>query len=137
MTSSSTPGSATEGLVVIQTVDINKMGASDYEILAHYVKEYSIPEEHQFSLLNRIRVATAMRNPQRRRQLLMIRILAIAVMSHVLPETIVTDKFFAFEPEIVQSLADLIHPDHKVPFVSHSVSCDLHHFSYGNILQGR
>ncbi|KAF8948924.1 hypothetical protein BGZ47_001133 [Haplosporangium gracile] len=115
-TPSSNPGSTTEGLVVIQTADINKMGASDYEILARYVKEYSIPEEHQFSLLNRIRVATAMRNPQRRRQLLMIRILAIAVMPHVLPETVVTDKFFAFEPEIIQSLADLIHPDHKVPF---------------------
>ncbi|KAK5816821.1 hypothetical protein F5H01DRAFT_405347 [Linnemannia elongata] len=115
-TSSSTPGSATEGLVVIQTADINKMGTSEYEILARYVKEYSIPEEHQFSLLNRIRVATAMRDPQRRRQLLMIRVLAIAVMSHVLPETVVTDKFFAFEPEIVQSLADLIHPDHKVSF---------------------
>ncbi|KAF9118932.1 hypothetical protein BGW39_000739, partial [Mortierella sp. 14UC] len=115
-TSSSTPGSATEGLVVIQATDVNRMGTSDYEILSHYVKEYSIPEEHQFSLLNRIRVATAMRNPQRRRKLLMIRILAIAVMSHVLPETVVIDKFFAFEPEIIQSLADLIHPDHKVPF---------------------
>jgi E3 ubiquitin-protein ligase HUWE1 len=98
------------------------MGTSDYEILARYVKEYSIPEEHQFSLLNRIRIATAMRNPQRRRQLLMIRILAIAVMSHVLPETVVTDKFFAFEPEIIQSLADLIHPDHKMPFVSYDCS---------------
>lgn len=136
-TSSSTPGSATEGLVVIQTADINKMGTSEYEILARYVKEYSIPEEHQFSLLNRIRVATAMRDPQRRRQLLMIRVLAIAVMSHVLPETVVTDKFFAFEPEIVQSLADLIHPDHKVSFVSHSISCELHRFSHGYILHGR
>ncbi|KAK3832797.1 MAG: hypothetical protein J3R72DRAFT_372754, partial [Linnemannia gamsii] len=115
-TTSSIPGSATEGLVVIQAADINNMGASDHEILSHYVKEYSIPEEHQFSLLNRIRVATAMRNPQRRRKLLMIRILGIAVMSHVLPETVVIDKFFAFEPEIIQSLADLIHPDHKVPF---------------------
>ncbi|KAG0275588.1 hypothetical protein BGZ95_008615 [Linnemannia exigua] len=115
-TTSSIPGSAAEGLVVIQTADISRMGASDYEILSRYVKEYSIPEEHQFSLLNRIRVATAMRNPQRRRKLLMIRILSIAVMSHVLPETVVIDKFFAFEPEIIQSLADLIHPDHKVPF---------------------
>ncbi|KAG0374801.1 hypothetical protein BGX24_009910 [Mortierella sp. AD032] len=115
-TTSCIPGSATEGLVVIQAADINNMGASDHEILSHYVKEYSIPEEHQFSLLSRIRVATAMRNPQRRRKLLMIRILGIAVMSHVLPETVVIDKFFAFEPEIIQSLADLIHPDHKVPF---------------------
>ncbi|KAF9096459.1 hypothetical protein BGX23_011187 [Mortierella sp. AD031] len=115
-TSTSTTGSATEGLVVIQAADINRLGGSDYEILSRYVKEYQIPEEHQFSLLNRIRVATAIRNPQRRRQLLMIRILAIAVMSHVLPEPVVLDKFFAFEPEIIQNLADLIHPDHKVPF---------------------
>ncbi|KAF9927616.1 hypothetical protein FBU30_003038 [Linnemannia zychae] len=114
--SSAAPSSLTEGLVVIQASDINKIGVSDYEILSHYVEEYSIPEEHQFSLLNRIRVATAIRNPQRRRKLLMIRILAMAVMSHVLPETVVIDKFFAFEPEIIQNLADLIHPDHKVSF---------------------
>ncbi|KAF9186277.1 hypothetical protein BGZ51_006019 [Haplosporangium sp. Z 767] len=107
---------ASEGMVVIQATDISHLGASDYEILAHFVKEYHIPEEHQFSLLNRIRVATGISHAQRRRQLMTIRILAAAVMSHVLPESVVVDKFFAFEPEFIQSLTDLIHPDHKVPF---------------------
>ncbi|KAF9353291.1 hypothetical protein BGX26_008924 [Mortierella sp. AD094] len=114
--------SACEGIVVIHATNISRLGSSDYEILAHFVKEYQIPEEHQFSLLNRIRVATAINNTQRRRQLLIIRILAIAVMSHVLPETVVVDKFFAFEPEIIQSLTELIHPDHKTPYALQTVA---------------
>ncbi|KAF9173026.1 hypothetical protein BGX20_004283 [Mortierella sp. AD010] len=114
--------SACEGIVVIHATNISRFGSSDYEILAHFVKEYQIPEEHQFSLLNRIRVATAINNTQRRRKLLTIRILAIAVMSHVLPEAVVVDKFFAFEPEIIQSLTELIHPDHKTPYAIQTVA---------------
>ncbi|KAF9951518.1 hypothetical protein BGZ72_006995 [Mortierella alpina] len=114
--SSTASASASEGVVVIHAADVRDVGTSDYEILAHFIKEYQIPEEHQFSLLNRIRVATAITNAQHRRQLLTVRLLAIAVMAHVLPEAVVVDKFFAFEPEIIQSLTDLIHPDHKVPF---------------------
>ncbi|KAG0205736.1 hypothetical protein BGX28_002703 [Mortierella sp. GBA30] len=121
--STATAGASTsEGVVVIQAANVHSHGNSDYEILAHFVKEYQIPEEHQFPLLNRIRVATAVSDTQRRRQLLTVRILAIAVMAHVLPEAVVLDKFFAFEPEIIQSLTDLIHPDHKVPFVLQTVA---------------
>ncbi|KAF9571966.1 hypothetical protein EC968_010503 [Mortierella alpina] len=115
-TSSTASASASEGVVVIHAADVRDFGTTDYEILAHFVKEYQIPEEHQFSLLNRIRVATAIKNAQDRRRLLNVRLLAIAVMAHVLPEAVVIDKFFAFEPEIIQSLTDLIHPDHKVPY---------------------
>lgn len=104
-------------MVVIHANNIRRFGASDYEILAHFVKEYEVPEEHQFSLLNRIRVATGINVAQRRRQLLTIRILAIAVISHVLPESDVIDKFLMFEPEIIQSLTELVHPDHKAPIV--------------------
>ncbi|KAF9958077.1 hypothetical protein BGZ70_009313 [Mortierella alpina] len=114
--SSTANASASEGVVAIYATDVHDYGSSDYEILAHFVKEYQIPEEHQFSLLNRIRVATAIKNAQDRRQLLTVRLLAIAVMAHVLPEAVVVDKFFVFEPEVIQSLTDLIHPDHKVPF---------------------
>ncbi|KAF9362900.1 hypothetical protein BGX34_005286 [Mortierella sp. NVP85] len=107
---------ASEGMVVIHANNIRRLGTSDYDVLAHLVKEHQVPEEHQFPLLNRIRVATGINVAQRRRQLLTIRILAIAVISHVLPEGDVVDKFLAFEPEIIQSLTELIHPDHKTPF---------------------
>jgi E3 ubiquitin-protein ligase HUWE1 len=122
---STTPGAtiaaaASEGLVTIHANNIRRFGASDYEILAHFVKEYDVPEEHRFSLLNRIRVATGVNIPQRRHQLLTIRILAIAVISHVLPEGDILDKLLAFEPDIIQSLTELIHPDHKAPIVSAS-----------------
>lgn len=103
---------------MIQVSDPQQLGATDYEILNHLVQEYKVPEEHHFQLLSRIRIATGIRDPKRRQQLLLIRILAIAVMSHVLSEAVIVEKFFAFEPEIIQSLTDLIHPDHKVPFVS-------------------
>ncbi|KAH7042417.1 hypothetical protein BKA57DRAFT_398309 [Linnemannia elongata] len=43
-------------------------------------------------------------------------------MSHVLSEAVIVEKFFAFEPEIIQSLTDLIHPDHKVPFPVQTVA---------------
>ncbi|KAF9293048.1 hypothetical protein BGZ74_011879, partial [Mortierella antarctica] len=126
--SSSTPGantessSATEGMVVIHASDPSLLGQSDDEILSRLIQDYQIPEEHQFQLLCRIRIATGIRNPDRRRQLLTIRILAIAVMSHVLPEAVVLDKFFAFEPEIIQSLTDITHPDHNMPFSLQTVA---------------
>ncbi|KAI8602492.1 hypothetical protein EDD21DRAFT_320345 [Dissophora ornata] len=108
--------STSEGMIVIQVSDPGQLGASDYEILQHLIEEYKVPEEHQFQLLSRIKIATGISRPKCRRQLLIIRILAIAVMSHVLSEAVVTEKFFAFEPEIIQSLTDLIHPDHNIPF---------------------
>lgn len=123
---SSTPttesSSATEGMVVIHSSDPSLLGQSDDEILSRLIQDYQIPEEHQFQLLCRIRIATGIRKPDRRRQLLTIRILAIAVMSHVLPEAVVLDKFFAFEPEIIQSLTDVIHPDHNMPFSLQTVA---------------
>ncbi|KAG0340869.1 hypothetical protein BG000_010885 [Podila horticola] len=114
--------SATEGMVVIHASKPSLLGQSDDEILSRLILDYQIPEEHQFQLLCRIRIATGIRNPDRRRQLLTIRILAIAVMSHVLPEAVVLDKFFAFEPEIIQSLTDVIHPDHNMPFSLQTVA---------------
>ncbi|KAG0255139.1 hypothetical protein BG011_005308 [Mortierella polycephala] len=105
-----------EGVVVIQTSDLHQLGGSDYEILNRLTQEYQVPEEHQFQLLSRIRVATGISSPSRRQQLLIIRLLAIAVMGHVLSEAVIVEKLFAFEPEIIQSLADLIHPDHNVSF---------------------
>ncbi|KAG0347069.1 hypothetical protein BG004_000179 [Podila humilis] len=107
---------AAEGMVVIHAVDPSTLGQTDDEILARFIQEYHIPEEHQFQIMCRIRVATGIRHPERRRQLLTIRLLAIAVMAHVLPESVVLDKFLAFEPEILQSLTDVIHPDNNMPF---------------------
>ncbi|KAF9960631.1 hypothetical protein BGZ70_008530 [Mortierella alpina] len=119
----STPSaSLSEGVVVIQASDLGQYGASDYEILNHFIQEYQIPEEHHFQLLSRIRIATGISHPDRRQQLLIIRILAIAVMSHVLSEAVIIEKFFAFEPEIIQSLTDLIHPDHNVPYILQTVA---------------
>lgn len=103
---------------MIQVPDPGQLGTSADMVFQHLVQEYKVPEEHQFQLLNRVRIATGISDSARRRQLLTIRILAIAVMSHILSEAVMVEKFFAFEPEIIQSLTDLIHPDHNVSFVS-------------------
>ncbi|KAG0010498.1 hypothetical protein BGZ80_001435, partial [Entomortierella chlamydospora] len=117
-----TSSSTSEGMVVIQVPDPRQLGSTDYEILHHLIQEYNVPEEHHFQLLSRIRIATGISDPKRRRQLLTIRILAISVMSHVLSEAVVVEKFFVFEPEIIQSLTDLIHPDHNVSFSLQTVA---------------
>ncbi|KAG0309262.1 hypothetical protein BGZ98_004111 [Dissophora globulifera] len=111
-----TPAAVNEGMVIIHATNIGRLGATDHDILVHFVKEYQIPEEHQFSLFNRIRVATGIKHTRRRLQLLTIRLLTIAVMSHALPEAVVVDKFFAFEPDVIQSLVEIVHPDHNAPF---------------------
>ncbi|KAG0269162.1 hypothetical protein DFQ27_004558 [Actinomortierella ambigua] len=111
-----------EGMVVIQATDLDQFGKTDYDVLSYFVKQYHVPEEHHFQLLCRIRVARGVKNVALRRQLLTIRILAIAVMSHVLTESTLADKFFMYEPDIIQSLVDLVHPDHNVPFPLQTVA---------------
>ncbi|KAG0231894.1 hypothetical protein BGW42_008561 [Actinomortierella wolfii] len=122
--SSTTPSTnnLSEGMVVIQATDLDQYGKTDYEVLSHFVQQYHVPEEHHFQLLCRIRVARGIKDVALRRQLLTIRILAIAVMSHVLTEHTLADKFFMYEPDIIQNLVDLVHPDHNVPFSLQTVA---------------
>lgn len=62
---------------VLSTEDLEK---DDVDIFTRLVKQYDIPKEYQFELANRIRIAKHMNQPEKRRQLLGIRLLAISVM---------------------------------------------------------
>lgn len=71
----------TEGhQVVSYLINEEDMKKDDIDIFLQLVKEYDIPKEYQFELANRIRIAKHISQPDVRRKLLGIRILAICVM---------------------------------------------------------
>lgn len=68
-----------EGMHVI----VEQLGSSsrtDSQDLQELVKQHDIPKEYHFELANQIRIAKHIANPDSRRKLLLIRILAIAIM---------------------------------------------------------
>ncbi|KAG9291851.1 hypothetical protein G9A89_012136 [Geosiphon pyriformis] len=117
-----------EGITIISANNIHELGTSVIDILKNVVEEYDVPEEFHFALLNRIRIVMGISSKEKRRQLLIIRILAIAIMAHVVPEHIAQTKLFLYEPDIVANLAELVHPEQKntperkVPFEIQTVA---------------
>ncbi|GAN06879.1 conserved hypothetical protein [Mucor ambiguus] len=86
----------------------------DVDVFMDLVKKYDVPKESQFELANRIRIAKYVGDPEKRRQLLGIRILAITVMSHAVSETTAQNKVFIYEPYLISQLAELISPEKQV-----------------------
>lgn len=66
--------------VVSYSITDEDMKNDDIDIFLKLVKEYDIPKEYRFELANRIRIAKYMNQPDIRRKLLDIRILAICIM---------------------------------------------------------
>jgi len=83
---SSSQAKVSEGLIQITVPNIEQLGKSDNEIWAELTQQYQVPEEFHYSLYHRIRVALAISNTTMRRKLLVIRILALAIMGHVISE---------------------------------------------------
>ncbi|CAG8441327.1 3125_t:CDS:10 [Ambispora gerdemannii] len=108
-----TPTEAATGTSSTKRDNAHELGESDTDILKNVVEEYEVPEEFHFALLNRIRIATKINDSAKRKQLLIIRILAIAIMAHVIPEHVAQSKLFLYEPDIVANLAELVHPEQK------------------------
>ncbi|CAG8511149.1 8932_t:CDS:10, partial [Scutellospora calospora] len=114
---SSSGGTKTgEGVTLISINNVRQLGETDMNILNNVVQDYNIPEEFHFALLNRIRIVTSIPLTEARRRLLIIRLLAVAIMAHVIPEHVAQSKLFLYEPDIVANLAKLVHPDRNVPF---------------------
>ncbi|CAI2172902.1 16430_t:CDS:10, partial [Funneliformis geosporum] len=120
---SSTGGAkAGEGVALITVNNIHQFGKTDMDILNNIVEEYNIPEEFHYALLNRIRIVTSITSIESRRKFLIIRILAIAIMAHVIPEHIAQSKLFLYEPDIVANLAEFVHPDRNIPIEIQTVA---------------
>ena len=79
-----------------------------------------VPKEHQYELLNKVRIAYSMvTSPETRREMLGIRILAITNLAYIYPETVFQQKVLqndSDEPrrlQLVYQLASLVHPPGK------------------------
>lgn len=113
--SSSAAQAVSEGLIVVSLSDIDKPEQSISSIFGDAVDSHLVPEEHQYELMHKIRIARSIQDPKKRQQLLKIRLLAIAIMGHVVQESIANSDFFFYEPDIVSQIAELLHPDKSVP----------------------
>ncbi|GAA5804113.1 hypothetical protein HPULCUR_009599 [Helicostylum pulchrum] len=88
---------------------------TDQDLFWKTVNEHDIPEEYHFELLNRIRIANHTTQVSVKRQLLIIRFIAIVIMAHTMSETIAQNRVFIYEPHLVPQIAHLVSYDTHVP----------------------
>lgn len=76
-----------------------------------------VPERDRLDLLQKLRIthALAATDAAERQELLVVRLLALAVYSHAQPEHNAQLKVFLYEPELIPQLAELVHPERAVP----------------------
>jgi hypothetical protein len=81
-TSTANQGGAevSEGLVTVFLGNVREQDKSATDIYADAVEHYRVPEGDRLTLLHKIRVAQAMRDPDSRRRMLVLRLLATAVL---------------------------------------------------------
>ncbi|BGP42101.1 E3 ubiquitin-protein ligase tom1 [Rhodotorula kratochvilovae] len=124
-----TPGPATataaaasskpqEGLTTVQLPNFRT--ATDkgvIDALLDLVATHDIPERDRLDLLQKLRITHALGAPTaaERQELLVVRLLALAVYSHAQPEQNAQLKVFLYEPELIPQLAELVHPERDVP----------------------
>ncbi|KAJ3575128.1 hypothetical protein NP233_g1305 [Leucocoprinus birnbaumii] len=87
------------------------------KILADSIRTYEIPEEEKYELLNRIRISQALQkdNEAERGKLVIARLLSIAIYAHTHSESQTTSSFFLYEPDLISSVAELLHVEYDVP----------------------
>lgn len=104
-----------EGLTTVQLGNVRNSLQDPIDILVDAVETYDIPESDRLNLLQKIRIAKALDSTTERHQMLIVRLLAIALLAHSTSESQVQTKLFLYEPELIPQLAELVHPDRKVP----------------------
>lgn len=114
MSASGASSSTHEGLTTLSLK--LTVGKTPMAVLAEVVEEHDVPEEERFELLNRIRLASGLTKQETRRQLLVIRCLAIATYAHLVPEASAQTDLFLYEPDLVAHIAELIHPELAIPY---------------------
>ncbi|KAI8991027.1 hypothetical protein BDF20DRAFT_908845 [Mycotypha africana] len=104
-----------EGLQVIHlNLSNDDLQKSDFELFTELRKKYEIPKDNEFELLNRIRIAKYVHQPDKRRQLLGIRLLSFANMCYITTETTIQNKVLIYEPYLIQQIGELIVPEKNV-----------------------
>ncbi|SCV71562.1 BQ2448_3150 [Microbotryum intermedium] len=113
--SSSNAPAPQEGLTTIHLGNVRLSNKSAVELLVEASGKYSIPNSSRLELLQKIRIAKAMRLTTERRTLLLIRLLAMTNFAHTTTEAHMQTRLFLYEPDLITHLAELVHPDRAVP----------------------
>ena len=105
-----------EGLVTISLGNVSELGKSNRDIFLDLVQKYHVPEDSQFSLYHHIRIANGIRSSALRRHLLVIKLLAVSVLSLNISDDLANNTIFLYEPTMVKDLANLLHfsPDREI-----------------------
>ncbi|GAA6048825.1 hypothetical protein JCM3770_003640 [Rhodotorula araucariae] len=117
--SSATAGSKPqEGLTTVHLPNFRTAtDKSVIDALLDLVATHNIPERDRLDLLQKLRITHALcsSSAAERQELLVVRLLALAVYSHAQPEQNAQLKVFLYEPELIPQLAELVHPERDVP----------------------
>ncbi|XP_057973292.1 E3 ubiquitin-protein ligase UPL2-like [Malania oleifera] len=100
---------------VIHIPDMHMRKEDDLLLMKQCIEQYNVPQEHRFSLLNRIRYAHAFRSPRICRLYSRICLLAfiVLVQSNDAHDELVS--FFANEPEYTNELIRIVRSEETVP----------------------
>jgi E3 ubiquitin-protein ligase HUWE1 len=112
----------TEGITNILLNNLRDSSKSAVDTLVDTVETHSVPESDRLSLLQKIRILKSLSTPSDRRNLLVVRILAIAIFSLTTTDANAQSKLFLYEPELISQLAELVHPDREVSMAIQAAS---------------
>lgn len=116
----STPSALTtstpaEGLTAVSLGNLRLTDRNAANILVDAIETYDIPVPERLNLLQKIRIAKSLGSAEERRQMLVLRLLALSIFALTSTESTVQQKLFLYEPELIPQLAELVHPDRDVP----------------------
>lgn len=122
-------------MVSINTESLLNSTKRPIELLTEEIEKHHTPDDAKFELLYRIRCAvslgTGSEQEHERENLAIIRLLAVAIFgwsdfcpahdasdflwtAHTLNENEAQKSFFLYEPELIQHIAELLHPDRTI-----------------------
>lgn len=107
----------------LQTIDLIAYAnqKTDHDMFWQLVKEYQIPKEYHFELLNRVRITNHSNDMSVKQKLLIIRFISIVIMAHTMSDTIAQNRVFVYEPQLVPQIAQLVSYDNEIPIVSFDI----------------
>ncbi|MQL77497.1 hypothetical protein Taro_009904 [Colocasia esculenta] len=106
---------ACQGLQIIHVTNVNSYVKNDLELLNKLVEEYKVPPSLRFSLLTRLRFASAFDSLLARQQYICIRLYAFIVLVQASNDADNLANFFNNEPEFVNELVSLLRYEDLVP----------------------
>ncbi|KAF9603290.1 hypothetical protein IFM89_034639 [Coptis chinensis] len=99
---------------VVHIPDLHLRKEDDLSLLNQCVEQYNVPQEHRFSLLNRIRYARAFRSPRTGRLYSRICLLAFVVLVQSNDANDELASFFANEPEYTNELIRIVRSEEAI-----------------------